>query len=199
MRYLLSLLVLLALLLSSCSVIKAIDPAVPTATNPAPATETVAPTEPAASTEAAASTTIPEPSATPAQPLSAPTDSATAGNPPAGQDLARTDGQGAVEVEVTPNNLTNPGETLDFAVGLNTHSVNLNMDLATLATLKTDTELSVNASSWNGESGGHHVSGSLTFPAKVDGKSLLEGAKVLTLVIKNVDAPERTFSWNLQP
>ncbi len=198
MRYTLSLLVLLTLLLSACSVIKAIDPAPPTATSPAPATETAAFSEATASPQAAAtpeatiSTAAPDPSVTPTQP-------ASANNPPAGQDLARTDGQGAVEVEVTPSNLTNPGETLDFEVGLNTHSVNLNMDLATLATLKTDTGLSVNASSWSGESGGHHVFGSLTFPANLNGKSFLDGAKVLTLVIKNVDAPERTFTWNLKP
>ncbi len=157
MRYTLPLLVLLTLLLSACSVIKAIDPALPTATSPAPATETAAFPEATASPQAAASleatatpeaaisTAAPDPSVTPPQPTSA-------SNPPAEQNLARTDGQGAVEVEVTPSNLTNPGETLDFEVGLNTHSVNLNMDLATLATLKTDTGFSVNASSWSGES-----------------------------------------------
>lgn len=208
MRYPLSLLVLLALLLSSCSAIKAIEPAVPTATSPAPATETAeaaaseeAETAPetTASTEAASSTPVPDPSETPSQAVPALPGAATDSNPPVGQDLSRTDAQGAVEVDVTPSNLANPGETLTFEVGLYTHSVNLNMDLAALSTLKTDTGLSVNASAWNGDSGGHHVFGSLAFPVRVNGKALLAGAKVLTLVIKNVDAPERTFTWDLKP
>jgi hypothetical protein len=109
------------------------------------------------------------------------------------------DEQGAVAVEVTPVNLTNPGESLEFEVGLNTHSVDLSMDLASLATLTTDTGKTVQASQWDAPSGGHHVSGKLIFPASVDGKSILEGAKKLTLTIKDLDAPERVFSWDLNP
>jgi len=40
-----------------------------------------------------------------------------------------TDEQGAVAIEVTQLNLNGPGETLDFRVGMNTHSVELDMDL----------------------------------------------------------------------
>jgi hypothetical protein len=85
------------------------------------------------------------------------------------------DEQGAVAVEVKPVNLTNPGE----------------------ATLTTDTGKTVQASQWDAPSGGHHVSGKLIFPASLDGKSFLEGAKKLTLTIKDLDAPERVFSWDL--
>jgi hypothetical protein len=113
------------------------------------------------------------------------------------EDLVRNDEQGQISVAVTPVNLTDPGETVEFEVGLNTHSVDLSMDLAALATLTTDTGATVQASQWDAPGGGHHVSGKLIFPAAVDGAPLLEGAATLTLTIKNLDVPERVFTWEL--
>jgi len=110
---------------------------------------------------------------------------------------ARTDNQGAVTLVVTPLNLGNPGATLDFDVAMNTHSVDLSMDLTTLATLTTDTGRAVQAIRWDAPQGGHHVEGELSFPAGVDGASLLQGAAKLTLTLRNVDAPERVFVWEL--
>lgn len=109
----------------------------------------------------------------------------------------RLDDQGMVEVMIQPINLSSPGETLDFDVSMNTHSVDLSMDLTSLATLVTDTGKTAQALKWGASAGGHHVSGKLSFPAKVDGSPLLAGAKQLTLVIKNVAAPARTFVWEL--
>lgn len=114
------------------------------------------------------------------------------------QDLARTDEQGAVTVEVKPDNLENPGDSLTFEISLNTHSVDLSMDLATLATLTTDNGHIAQATIWDAPRGGHHVSGELSFPASVDGKPFLDGATKLILTIKDLDAPEREFSWELQ-
>ncbi|MBU4226136.1 MAG: hypothetical protein KKC71_10005, partial [Chloroflexi bacterium] len=105
------------------------------------------------------------------------------------------DSQGAVIVEITPKNFT--AETLDFNVSLNTHSVDLSMDLSTLATLTTDTGVTVPASLWDAPRGGHHVEGTLQFPASVAGKSVLEGAKQITIKIVNLDVPERVFTWDL--
>ena len=107
------------------------------------------------------------------------------------------DEQGFVEVAVTPLNLNALDETLNFDVGLNTHSVDLSMDLAPLAKLEAGNGLSVQASFWDAPSGGHHVSGILSFPSVVDGVTLLEGASHLTLTIYDVDAPERSFTWSL--
>jgi predicted small lipoprotein YifL len=115
----------------------------------------------------------------------------------ASQDMTRSDGQGAVTFEVKPKNLDNPGNALVFEISMNTHSVDLSMDLANLATLTTDNGRSVQATSWDAPGGGHHVSGKLTFPTSEDGKSILDGATKLTLTIKDVDAPERAFTWNL--
>jgi hypothetical protein len=132
---------------------------------------------------------------TPATGVSAPPTTAPAQNQPA---ETKTDGQGMVTVELTPENLNNPGETLVFDVSMNTHSVNLGMDLSKLATLTTDTNHSVAASGWDGpKEGGHHVSGKLTFPATQDGKSILAGAVQVTVTITGVDAPSRVFTWQV--
>lgn len=115
-----------------------------------------------------------------------------------GEELSKYDNQGAVEVKVTPVNLDNPGETIEFEVSLNTHSVDLSMDLADLASLETDTGLSVEASLWDAPLGGHHVGGKLSFPASVEGSALLEGAGEVRLIISGLDAPERIFTWQKQ-
>ena len=129
------------------------------------------------------------------EPLRAPT-----GGPQAGTDLTRADEQGMVVVEITPLNLDNAADavTLDFDVAMNTHSVDLSMDLAQLATLTTDTGVTVQATAWEATPGGHHVRGKLLFPAAKDGKSVLEGASKLTLTIADVDAASRVFEWTLK-
>lgn len=139
---------------------------------------------------------VSSPDQTTPQPPSVSTD-APAVQPAESDGLTRTDSQGAVTLEVTPLNLDNPGDALQFDVSMSTHSVDLSMDLVTLATLTTDTGSTVQATLWDGPKGGHHVEGKLSFPASQDGKSFLAGAKQLTLTIKNVDAPERTFVWEL--
>ena len=113
-------------------------------------------------------------------------------------DSTRSDQQGAVTVNVTPLNLADPSDQLEFDITLETHSVDLSMDLATLATLTTDTGITLQATKWDAPRGGHHVSGKLIFPATKDGKSILEGASKLTLTITNVDAASRTFEWKLK-
>lgn len=128
----------------------------------------------------------------------APTESARQGSLVSAGDLTRTDTQGAVVVEVTPLGFKDTSDWLKFEVTMNTHSVNLDMDLAPLAMLTTDTGASVPAESWDGPSGGHHVSGTLVFPAFANGESILDRAHKLTLTILKVDAPSRSFEWDLR-
>jgi hypothetical protein len=111
------------------------------------------------------------------------------------QGMTLSDDQGAVTVKVKPDNLRNPGNALVFEISMSTHSVELSMDLASLATLTTDNGRTVQATVWNAPRGGHHVSGTLSFPAIVDGTPILDGATKLTLTIKDVDAQERVFTW----
>jgi hypothetical protein len=112
------------------------------------------------------------------------------------EDLPRIDDQGAVIVEMRPQNLNSAWTKIEFQVSMNTHSVDLGMDLAALATLTTDTGYSVKASEWiTPQSGGHHVNGTLIFPSSVDDIPILEGARQITLTLVDVDAPERVFVW----
>jgi hypothetical protein len=113
-------------------------------------------------------------------------------------ELSRIDEQGAVVFEVTPLNLGRPSDTLEFDVAMNTHSVDLSMDLAAMSTLSTDNGITVQASKWDAVPGGHHVEGKLIFPSAQDGTFILDGASKLTLTIVDVDAPARVFEWELQ-
>ncbi len=169
----------------------------------APAAQNVntpVPNIPPAATRAAASPTQQvAASSTPAAPAATPIAAQALAESEAPADLTRTDSQGAVEFAVTPLNLTQPGDTLDFDVSMNTHSVNLAWNLAAQSRLTTDTGREAVGQSWP-EGGGHHVDGTLTFPIKAaDGTPLLAGAKKLTLTIQNAGAPERTFVWDLNP
>lgn len=108
---------------------------------------------------------------------------------------AKLDQQGAVSVEVIPITFDESQELLTFKVALNTHSVNLDMDLARLAVLETDSGHVVEAIGWDAPRGGHHVQGTLIFPGVHEGQHVLHGAMVATLRLKDVDAPERVFTW----
>jgi hypothetical protein len=109
---------------------------------------------------------------------------------------AQTDQQGAVTVVIKPLNLAAPGDSLDFEVILDTHSVDLSMDLAELATLTDGDGREVHAMLWDAARGGHHVSGTLSFPVTTaGGEKLLVGASQLTLIIRDVGVAERRFVW----
>jgi len=135
-----------------------------------------------------------------APPVAAPTDAAlpTAVAPAvSSENIARTDSQASVEFVITPLNLASPTDTLDFDVSMNTHSADLSWDLAAQSVLATDTGLVVPGQGWPVGSG-HHYEGTLSFPAKTaDGKSLLDGAKMLKLTIKDAGTAERVFEWEL--
>lgn len=105
------------------------------------------------------------------------------------------DRQGAVVVEVTPLHLNPQNGTLYFGVAMNTHSVDLSMNLAELATLALDDGTVISASLWNGPAGGHHVSGVLSFvltDAEID---LLLETSTIRLSLLEIDAAERSFLW----
>ncbi len=144
----------------------------------------------------AAEASIPQLPELPAKSVSQPVDPAAA-QPEAWWvlEVPRLDEQGAVSVEITPLNLNVPGYTLDFSVALNTHSVDLSMDLAALAILTTNTGQELPAAAWDAPRGGHHVQGVLQFPAVQNGEGVLDGVKRLTLIIRDLDAPERAFVW----
>jgi hypothetical protein len=107
----------------------------------------------------------------------------------------KLDDQGAVVVEITPLHLNMRNNTLYFGVALNTHSVDLSMDLAKLASMVIDFNEEIEAEFWDGPSGGHHVSGTLIFSLTESEMAELLKSNDLELTLFNVDAAERIFYW----
>ncbi|MGE5619189.1 MAG: hypothetical protein ACM3US_08020 [Sphingomonadaceae bacterium] len=119
----------------------------------------------------------------------------------AARGTTRTSEGGSVTIKVT---WQNPGDTdrpLAFSVAMDTHSVNLDgYDLGKLAVLRNDRGQELKPERWDAPSGGHHRSGTLSFPAKdTSGKAILaSGVRVLELVIRDVaGVKERVFRWEV--
>lgn len=87
------------------------------------------------------------------------------------------------------------GRNARFEVRLNTHSVELDQDLAAASSLKDNKGNTFQPTGWDrSPPGGHHRSGTLSFPA------LVPGTETVTLIIKGVGKDsERIFSWQVQP
>lgn len=145
---------------------------------------------------------VPEPDGQPAGPTRTPPPTATLVSPPVKESESnetRTDTQGSVTFEVTPVGFSAAAETIEFDIVMNTHSVDLAWDLAAQSVLRTDSGMEVQGLSWP-LGGGHHYGGTLTFPSRSeDGAALLDGARVVTLLIRDTDVPERAFTWEVQP
>jgi hypothetical protein len=86
-----------------------------------------------------------------------------------------------------------------FNIAMNTHAVALDSyDLKQFAVLRVDGGREVLPTSWDAPKGGHHRSGTLTFPATDgDGKPLMaSGTRTIELIIRNVaGVPERVLAW----
>ena len=98
-----------------------------------------------------------------------------------------------VTVDVKPMQFA-AGKPARFEVSMNTHSVDLGVDLIAVSTLTDDQGKEYRPVSWDGPGpGGHHRSGVLEFP-------VLEGTpRSVTLVIRDIaKVPERVFQWDLE-
>lgn len=113
------------------------------------------------------------------------------------EDLKRTSTARSVTVEVTPVNLFDGGDMLEFRIVLDTHAVELDYDLSKIAVLRDDKGNEFRPATWKGPTGGHHVSGVLSFPERQ--KITDSGAKYLELQISGVGGvPTRQFRWTLE-
>jgi len=88
-----------------------------------------------------------------------------------------------------------------FTIEMDTHAIDLDSyDLRQLAVLRTDQGQEIQPSGWNAPAGGHHRTGTLTFPATTASGTPVIGPKThtLELIIRNVSGvPERSFRWTL--
>ncbi len=108
---------------------------------------------------------------------------------------------GNVTIEITWENPQDTTGPLTFSVGMNTHSVDLDsFDLGKLAVLRNDRGQEVKPQRWDAPSGGHHRSGTLTFPSKDGSGQPMVGAgtKTLEIVIRDVaGVKERVLRWQV--
>ena len=96
-----------------------------------------------------------------------------------------------VTVEATPKNLANESKTV-IDIKFTTHSGDLNYDMVGISRLSDDLGNSYKALSWDGNMGGHHVEGLLTF------EELNKNSKKITLTIPEIDGQDRIFIWGLE-
>lgn len=115
-----------------------------------------------------------------------------------GTGATRTSEAAQVTVAVTWDG---PAAGARFRVALDTHAVDLDgYDLRQLAVLRTDRGVVVQPSGWDAPTGGHHRSGTLTFPAAApDGRPVIgPDTRSLELEIRDGDGvPARRFQWQL--
>ena len=107
---------------------------------------------------------------------------------------AIVDDQGGITVTVTSLdiNLSPQATEWKFNVILDTHTVELDQDLTTVAVLVDDNGQEYQPLRWEGAPpGGHHREGTLVFD------SIIPSPQHLKLIIRNIGTVERTFAWTL--
>ncbi|HCM38100.1 MAG: hypothetical protein UV61_C0009G0038 [Candidatus Gottesmanbacteria bacterium GW2011_GWB1_43_11] len=107
----------------------------------------------------------------------------------------RENSGGNVTVSITPVRLT-PGTQPQFQIAFETHSVELDFDVAKITTLTDQQGQQFPIPIWDGAPpGGHHRQGILTFP-----QTLNTSVKSLNLTLTDIAGiPERKFTWDLNP
>lgn len=104
----------------------------------------------------------------------------------------KNNNDGGLSVEATPINFES-GQQIQFEIAFNTHQGDLDFDLTQQSVLIDDFGNIYLPLEWQGDRGGHHLSGKLIFP------SLKKMTKKIKLVINNVyGIKERVFAWDLE-
>ena len=99
---------------------------------------------------------------------------------------------GGITVKVTPKYLAAQARRWEFKVVLDTHSADLGHDLVKSAVLIDATGRTHPPLAWDGAPpGGHHREGVLSFKP-------LGAVDEITLQMRDVGMPERTFRWSLK-
>lgn len=106
-----------------------------------------------------------------------------------GDFASKTDDQGEVSVKVSPKGLE-VGKEAVFEVVLDTHFVPLDFDLTKISKLTDDQGNVYQPISWSGGSGGHHLSGTLSFPQ-------LPQTKFVEFSLSEINKIDRNFRWDL--
>lgn len=104
----------------------------------------------------------------------------------------RTNSEGGLSIEIGTDDFYY-NEPIKFNVSLNTHSGDLDFDLSQKASLIDNFNKRYEPIEWQGEKGGHHLSGQLIFPP------LNQEVKKIKILISDVyEVKERIFEWDLK-
>lgn len=104
----------------------------------------------------------------------------------------RVNNEGGVSVEATPVDFSflTP---VKLKIAFTTHQGDLDFDLTKISYLLDDKNNKYTPASWDGGSGGHHLSGTLSF------SGVIKGAKTIKFVIENVyNIEKREFIWEIK-
>lgn len=117
------------------------------------------------------------------------------------EELTRTNGEGAVEIDITfLNPLENDQQFWVFKVAMNTHSVNLDKyNLSELTTFKVDGNNQLQKEVVIEKKGaGHHIMHYIKVSKEINGQKVIkENIKSISIEIKDVDnVALRTFEWD---
>lgn len=105
---------------------------------------------------------------------------------------SKVDDQASVTVTVTPTLLSEESGEWKFDVVMDTHSVELDQDMAEVAMLVDEQGEEYKALNWEGSTGGHHREGILTFD------KITPTPKSIELRIADIGGVVRTFNWQLK-
>ena len=97
---------------------------------------------------------------------------------------------GRVEVIVSPKQVL-ASKPVIFELSLNNHAINLDYNFRDIVKLTDDDGNIYKVASWTGGSGGHHVSGAISF------EPLKRGVKSVALNIKGIDGDSGSFIWKI--
>ena len=102
----------------------------------------------------------------------------------------KTDSAGEVTVEITPKNIQEG--VFEFEIVMDTHSVALDQDMATVSKLVDDRGSEYKPTLWKGDGpGGHHKEGRLRF------EGIAQKPKSIKLIIGSIGGVERNLTWDL--
>ncbi|OGD89472.1 hypothetical protein A3J17_05145 [Candidatus Curtissbacteria bacterium RIFCSPLOWO2_02_FULL_40_11] len=116
--------------------------------------------------------------------------------PMASQNMLQTqiNSEDSIIVKVTPINLSESAETLDFEIVLDTHSGNLDQDLVANSVLIDDKGNQFSPIFWEGDPPqGHHRQGILKF------EPMSQRLKLIELKLNQIgNVSERSFKWDFE-
>ena len=105
---------------------------------------------------------------------------------------SKTDDQASVTVIVTPSDLSLESNEWKFGVVMDTHSVELDQDMSSVAVLVDDGGKEYKSLRWEGsQPGGHHREGTLVF------NPITPYPQNLKLKIEDIGSVQRLFLWTL--